>query len=105
MGKLNILQINIEGLQHKATELLKTLHIHDVHIVLIQETILPKFEIKTPGYTQTKCDCHNCRGIMTLIRNDVLAEVKNLPLMMWMYRTYIYGLEKHTYQYDISTVR
>ena len=79
MGKLNILQINIEGLQHKVTELLKTLHIHDVHIVLIQETILPKVEIKTPGYTPTKCECHNCRGIMTLIRNDVQAEVKNCP--------------------------
>ena len=79
MGKLNIVPINIEGLQHKVTKLQKTLHIHNVHNVLIEETILPKVKIKTPGYTPTKCECHNCRGIMTLIRNDVQAEVKNCP--------------------------
>ena len=51
-GKFNLLQINIEGLQHKVTELLNTLSTYNIHIALIQETILPKHEIKTPGYTQ-----------------------------------------------------
>ena len=78
-GKFNLLQINIEGLQHKVTELLNTLSTYNIHIALIQETILPKHEIKTPGYTKKKCECMNCRGIMTLIRNDIQAEVKNCP--------------------------
>ena len=55
MGKLNILQVNIEGLQPKVTELMKTLNTNDVHIALLQETLLPKIEIKTPGYTKKKC--------------------------------------------------
>ena len=79
MSQLNVLQINIEGLQHKTTELFKMLHDNDVHIVILQETILPRNEVSTPGYTPTKCECTNCRGIMTLVRNDVQAEVKNSP--------------------------
>ena len=53
---------------------------NNVHIVLLQETLLPKHEIKTPGYTPTKCECTNCRGIMTLVRNDIQADVKNTPV-------------------------
>ena len=79
MSQLNVLQINIEGLQHKTTELFKMLHDNDVHIVILQETILPRNEVSTPGYTPTKCECTNCRGIMTLVRNDVQAEVQNSP--------------------------
>ena len=77
--KFNIIQINIEGLQHKVTELMKILNKHNVHIALIQETILPNHKISTPGYTQEKCKCKKCRGIMTLIRNDVQADVRNCP--------------------------
>ena len=40
---------------------------------------MPKHEIKTPDYTTSKGECKNVRGIMTLIRNDVQAHVKNFP--------------------------
>ena len=103
IAKLIILQINIEGLQHKITKLLQTLHIHDVHMVLIQENILPKFEIKTLDCSPTKCDCHNCRGIMTLIRIDVQAEVKKkLPFddvdVQYCGGHSMYGFKKNTYR-------
>ena len=80
MTQLNILQLNIEGLQHKVTELMKMLDDYNIHVALLQETLLPKHNINTPGYTPTKCECTNCRGIMTLVRNDVQAEVKNTPI-------------------------
>ena len=78
---LNILQINISGLQHKVEELMTLLKEQDVRIALIQETILPENPSKftTPGYTPYKCECTKCQGIMTLIRNDTQAEVENCP--------------------------
>ena len=78
--KLNILKVNVDGLQHKSTELMKTLADNDVHIALLQETVLPKHKISTPGYTQNLCECNRCRGVMTLIRNDIQAETSNVPV-------------------------
>ena len=78
--KFNILQVNISGIQNKTDELLKLLKENDVRIALIQETILPSHsEISTPGYSQHRCDCHKCQGIMTLIRLDTQAEVVKHP--------------------------
>jgi ribonuclease HI len=74
---INILQVNIAGLQNKIPEVLKTLIDFDVHVALIQETILPNRDITVTGYTQYKCDCRKCQGIMTLVRNDVEATVSN----------------------------
>ena len=78
---LNILQINIAGLQHKEIELKKMLSDKNISIALIQETILPKGKPFTiTGYTAYKCDCSiKCQGIMTLIRNDTQAVVENIP--------------------------
>ena len=75
----NILQVNISGLQHKVDELLTLLQEQDVRIALIQETILPKkpTDIRTTGYTQFKCECTKCQGVMTLIHNDTHAEIEN----------------------------
>ena len=81
---LKILQINISGLQNKKIELEKLLHDLNVHIVLIQETILPKkLDISFSKYSKTECACkanHNikCQGIMTLIRKDVTGRVENM---------------------------
>ena len=77
---LNILQLNVDGLQHKSTELNKILADNNVHIALLQETVLPKHNVSTPGYTQVLCECQKCRGVMTLIRNDVQAETTNVPV-------------------------
>ena len=69
---LNILQLNIEGLQHKTLELEKRLYDKHIHVVLLQETLLPSEEISLPkGFTSYPCECYNCRGIMTLIRSDI----------------------------------
>ena len=56
----NLLQINVSGLQHKVLELKKILKDHNVQIAVLQETILPKREIKISGYTQYKCNCGKC---------------------------------------------
>ena len=40
--ELNILQLNINGLQNKKIELAKLLQDQEVYIALLQETILPK---------------------------------------------------------------
>ena len=77
---LNILQLNVDGLQHKSTELNKVLSDNNVHIALLQETVLPKHNVSTPGYTQVLCECQKCSGVMTLIRKDVQAETTNAPV-------------------------
>ena len=78
---LKILQVNIQGLQNKTTELNKVLHDNKVDVALLQETILPERDISIPhGYSPYKCSCQNCRGIMTLIRTDIQATVKNKPV-------------------------
>ncbi|XP_055893518.1 uncharacterized protein LOC129927644 [Biomphalaria glabrata] len=75
---LNLLQLNILGLQNKTTELQHILKKHDIHIALLQETLLPKKKINITGYTQYRCLCTKCQGIMTLIRNDTQATVKQI---------------------------
>ena len=78
---LNILQINIAGLQNKTVELEKRLHEEQIHIALLQETILPLKDISLPkGYTTYPCECQNCQGIMTLIRTDIQATVEHSPI-------------------------
>ena len=80
-AKLNIIQINVAGLQYKSTELAMILHKYKVHAALIQETKLPEKEISIPsGYIAYRCSCDNCLGIMTLIRKDVQATVENCPI-------------------------
>ena len=74
---INILQINIAGLQNKTIELQKTLADHKVHVAVIQETILPQRNVTITGYSQYRCECTKCQGIMTLIRKDIEATVTN----------------------------
>ena len=78
---INIFQANMSGLQNKTTELTKVLHDNQVHIALLQETILPDREISIPkNFVSYKCECDKCQGIMTLIRTDVQATVRNTPI-------------------------
>ena len=60
IGHLNILQIKLDGLQHKTTELLLD---QKVHVCMTQETVLPKKEISTPGFTQYTFKYQKRRGI------------------------------------------
>ena len=52
--ELNILQPNINGLQNMKIELVKLLQDQEVHIALLQETILPKKEQKSPSQDTLK---------------------------------------------------
>ena len=45
MTPLIVLQLSIEGLQHKVTKLLKILDDYNIHVALLQETLLPKHDI------------------------------------------------------------
>ena len=76
---LNILQLNVQGIRNKQLELAKLLHDHGVHRALLQETILTEDNQYTiSGYMMTtRCICKKYRGVATLIRNDVQAEVIN----------------------------
>ena len=51
--ELNILQLNSNGLQNKKIELIKLLQDQEVHIALLQETILPKNQ-KSPSQDTLK---------------------------------------------------
>ena len=87
--QLNILQLNISGFTTKSFELMKMLNEEKIHVALIEETILPS-HLKNPGkdtshrlavagYTPYQCKCKKCQGILTLIRNDMQAEVEYMP--------------------------
>ena len=55
-GTLNILQLNVQGLQRKTTEVKEMLDTYEIHVALLQETILPsKEEVNVSGYTKFKC--------------------------------------------------
>ena len=83
VDQLNILQINISGLSTKIVELMKILHDEHIHVALVEETILPNHlknsSLPTTGYTSYQCNCSKCQGILTLIRNDIQAEVEYKP--------------------------
>ena len=75
---LNVLQLNICGLQNKRLELARLLSGMEIHIALLQETILPKSSnFHLTGYTMHHCRCNKCQGIATLVRNDITAEVSS----------------------------
>ena len=90
VNQLNILQINISGFTTKSVELMKLLNDENIHVALIEETILPNdlknpgvkdksHRLSTTGYTPYPCKCSKCQGILTLIRNDIQAEVDYKP--------------------------
>ena len=54
---LNILQLNICGIQKKKTELAKVLSTHKIHIALLQETLHGSADLHITGYTSYTCDC------------------------------------------------
>ena len=76
-SQLNILHLNVQGLQRKTKEIKDMLDTYSVHVALFQETLLPKEEVNVSGYTKFICSCRKCQGIATLVRNDVEATVTN----------------------------
>ena len=76
---LNIVQFNICGLASKKDELKKFLYDHQIHIALLQETQhVQETDTNITGYTQYLCDCKDCQGVISYIRNDVTGKVTNI---------------------------
>ena len=75
-----VLQFNTGGsIKNRKSELTNFLHVNQIHIALLQETLHNKnTSHKITGYTAYSCDCTGCRGVMTYIRNDVVAECQHL---------------------------
>ncbi|MCG8429847.1 MAG: hypothetical protein MJA29_01550, partial [Candidatus Omnitrophica bacterium] len=80
--RLNILQLNLDGLSTKKLELKNVLSKHNIHVALLQETKLGKDpeDAKITGYTEYLCECSGCQGVMTLLRNDIEGDVFNHTL-------------------------
>ena len=78
---LNIVQLNISGLSTKKVELSHFLHKYSIHVALIQETEIGKeTNIEISGYTPKHCECQNCQGIVTYIKNNVTGKTENISL-------------------------
>ena len=76
---LNIVQFNICGLSTKKDEIKNFFHENKIHIALLQETRhTEETDLYITGYTQYPCDCPNCQGAITYIRNDITGKVTNI---------------------------
>ena len=81
---IKILQININGINKKARELIETTKEHNIDIITIQETKLTQ-HAKTPsipGYTAIRKDRPNGRGgggLITYIRSNIAYTDTQIP--------------------------
>ena len=50
----------------------------NIHIALLQETLHNNVDLHMTGYTPYPCNCENCRGVITYVRNDVQCDVSLL---------------------------
>ena len=76
---INIIQLNICGLKNKKIELAKLMNNNKIHIALLQETLHKNLDPSISGYTHYPCPCHDCRGIITYLRNDIVGDVIHVP--------------------------
>ena len=76
--EFNILQLNISGIKNKKIELASMMSSNNIHIALIQESFHRNTNSHLTGYTAYPCTCENCRGIITYIRNDLIADCQHL---------------------------
>ena len=77
---LNILQLNIDGMSFKSgkkEQLAKILSENNIQVALIQETQHRIINPHISGYTTYSCECKDCQGIITYIRNDTTADVQD----------------------------
>ena len=79
---INIVQANIcGGLDQKKIILAKLFSTQMIHVALLQETRHRQdTNLHIGGYTAYPCDCTDCLGIITYIRNDVDGDVVHLPI-------------------------
>ena len=79
-SSLNILQINISGIDRKKTELAQIFSEKNVHVALVQESKHQNADLHISNYSYTACDHtkENCQGVVTYIRNDITGSVEKL---------------------------
>ena len=78
---INILQINIcGGLLKKKTELAKLFKQERIHVAMLQEARHKNVNYDITGCTAYPCDCKECLGIITYIRNDTIGDVISIPI-------------------------
>jgi Endonuclease-reverse transcriptase len=102
---LSIIQINICGLVPKILELTKLLHERAIDVVLLQETLVgKKRSANITGYTAFRCKCADCRGIMSYVRNGMVA--KQIPGPRAQGRTDVLSLEiwKNGRKFSVTNV-
>ena len=76
---LNVVHFNICGIKSKKDEFKVFLSEHQIHIALLQETQhAADTNIEITGYSPYPCDCKNCQGAITYIRNDITGKVTNI---------------------------
>ena len=79
-SNLNILQFNLGGFSKKKTEIEHFLDKHNIHVALFQETQKGKnTDIHITKFTATHCNCNQCQGSVTYIRNDITGKTLNQP--------------------------
>ena len=74
--------MNANGMMTKKDEVAKLLCTHSVDVCCIEETLLKETsKLNFFGYKTHRCQCEpkKCRGIATLIRHGIPAEVVCLP--------------------------
>ena len=74
---INTVQINIcGGLDKKKVILANLFSTHMIHVALLQETRHRQdTDLHIAGYTAYPCNCTDCLGIITYIRNDIDGDV------------------------------
>ena len=78
---INIFQANIcGGLHIKKVELAKLFKKEKIHVAMLQEARHRNVNYDITGYTSYPCDCKDCLGIITYIRNDVTGDVSPIPI-------------------------
>ena len=75
----NIAQFNICGLSTKKLEFENFLPKNRIKVALLQETQhVEDTNLNITGYTPYPCDCKDCQGAITYVRNDVTSKVENI---------------------------
>ena len=78
---LNILQANIcGGLHIKKVELAKLFKKEKIHVAMLQEARHKNVNYDITGYTSYPCECKECLGIITYIRNDITGDVSPVTI-------------------------
>ena len=78
---LNILQANIcGGLHIKKVELGKLFKEEKIHVAMLQEARHKNVNYDITGYTAYPCECKECLGIITYIRNDITGDVSPITI-------------------------